>query len=143
MFHLIGQKPAAGRDFSPADETRGAPAVAILTYGLWERRYGRDPAVIGRTIRINSTPATVIGVMPKDFVFPFNQDLWMPLVPTDDFEKRESRFMVVIGRLAEGSTISCVDRRSPVFGNAPCRWVKKPVRRVRRQQEPSTMGQGQ
>ena len=105
LFRLIGQKPAAGRDFSPADEARGAPAVAILTYGLWERRYGRDPAVIGRTIRINSAPATVIGVMPKDFVFPFNQDLWMPLVPTDDFEKRESRFMVVFGRLAEGARV--------------------------------------
>ena len=105
LFRLIGQKPAAGRDFSPADEARGAPAVAILTYGLWERRYGRDPAVIGRTIRINSAPATVIGVMPKDFVFPFNQDLWMPLVPTDDVEKRESRFLVVFGRLEEGATI--------------------------------------
>ena len=122
LFRLIGQKPAVGRDFSPADEGRGAPAVAILTYGLWERRYGRDPAVIGRTIRINSTPARVIGVMPEDFIFPFNQDLWMPLVPTDDFEKRESRFLVVFGRLADGakmkSAVAEMDGIGRVLANA-------------------------
>lgn len=66
-FKLIGQKPAIGRDFTSADEAAGAPPVAILTYGLWERRYGKDPMLIGRTIRINGAPTTVIGVMPRGF----------------------------------------------------------------------------
>ena len=105
LFRLIGQKPAVGRDFTAADEVRGAPQVAILTYGLWERRYGRDPAVVGRTIRINSAPATIIGVMAKDFAFPFSQELWMPLTPTDAFEKRENRFLIGFGRMAKGVNV--------------------------------------
>ena len=104
-FRLIGQKPAIGRDFTSADEARGAAPVAILTYGLWERRYGKDTSVVGRTIRINSAPATVIGVMPPDFIFPFNQDLWMPLVANDSWEKREARTVIVYGRLADGVTV--------------------------------------
>jgi predicted permease len=104
-FRLIGQKPTIGRDFTSADEARGATPVAILTYGLWERRYGKDTSVVGRTIRINSAPATVIGVMPPDFIFPFNQDLWMPLVANDSWEKREARTVIVYGRLADGVTV--------------------------------------
>lgn len=83
----------------------GAPQVAILTYGLWERRYGRDPAVVGLTIRINSAPATIIGVMAKDFAFPLSQGLWMPLTPTDAFEKRENRFLIGFGRMAKGVNV--------------------------------------
>jgi putative ABC transport system permease protein len=105
LFRLIGQKPLIGRDFRDSDEARGAAPVAILTYGLWEQRYGRDPSAIGRTIRINSVPTIVIGVMPKDFAFPFNNDLWMPLVPTGDKEGRQTRVLVVIGRLADGVNI--------------------------------------
>jgi putative ABC transport system permease protein len=107
-FRLIGQKPVIGRDFTDADEARGAPAVLVLSYGLWERRYGKDPRVIGRTIRFNSHPATVIGVMPKGFVFPFNEDLWIQLSPMGDdaaFEKRESRFLIAYGRLADGASL--------------------------------------
>ncbi|MBV8905301.1 MAG: ABC transporter permease [Acidobacteriia bacterium] len=104
-FRLIGQKPAIGRDFTSADAARGAAPVVLLGYGVWERRYGKDASVIGRKIRVNSEPATIIGVMPKDFVFPFNQDFWMPLVATDAFEKRESRFLIVYGRMADGVNI--------------------------------------
>ena len=107
-FRLIGQKPVIGRDFTDADEARGAPAVLLLTYGLWERRYGKDPAILGRTIRFNSYPATVVGVMPKDFVFPFNQDLWIQLAPMGDndaFAKRDNRFMIVFGRMKDGRNI--------------------------------------
>jgi putative ABC transport system permease protein len=104
-FRLIGQKPAVGRDFAPEDEVTGAPAVAILTYGLWERRYGKDPAIIGRVVRMNGAPTTIVGVMPQDFSFPFNNDLWLPLVPTPDFEKRERRTLAVFGRLRDGGDL--------------------------------------
>ena len=80
--------------------------MAILSYGFWERRYGRDPAVIGRNIRINGAPTAVIGVMPPGFSFPQKQDLWTPLVPTPDLQKRDARdAWFVFGRLAEGVTI--------------------------------------
>jgi putative ABC transport system permease protein len=119
-FRLIGQKPVIGRDFTDADEARGAPAVLLLTYGLWERRYGKDPAILGRTIRFNSYPATVVGVMPKDFVFPFNQDLWIQLVPMGDndaFEKRESRFMIVFGRMQDGTNIKAARAEMDSIGH--------------------------
>lgn len=105
-FRLVGQRPVLGRDFAPSDETPGAAAVAILSYGFWERRYGKDTGIIGRTLRIDSTPTTVIGVMPQGFSFPQNQDLWVPLVPTPNLQKRETRgLFFAFGRLAEGVTI--------------------------------------
>ncbi len=104
-FRLLGQRPILGRDFASSDETPGADPVAILRYGFWDRRYGKDPAIIGQAIRINGTPTTVIGVMPADFSFPQNEDLWLPLVPTPALDKREARGLwFAFGRMADGTT---------------------------------------
>ena len=54
-----------GRDFKPSDEIPGAAPVAILNYGFWERRYGKDRTIIGRTMRMNGAPTTLIGIMPR------------------------------------------------------------------------------
>jgi len=75
-FKLAGQTPILGRDFLPSDEIPGAPPVVILRHSFWERRYGKAPSVIGRTVRINGAPTTVIGIMPRGFSFPQNADLW-------------------------------------------------------------------
>jgi putative ABC transport system permease protein len=106
-FKLIGQSPILGRDFTPADETPGAPPVTILSYAFWERRYRKDPKIVGQSVRINGAATTVIGIMARDFFFPLNhQDLWVPLVPTPDLMKREARTLpFVFGRLAKGVTI--------------------------------------
>src|SRR5579862_2601913 len=104
-FRLIGQNPARGRSFAPGEDAAGAPPVAILDYGLWERRYGKDPSLIGQTIRINGMPTTVIGVMPAGFAFPFGADVWLPLTPTPDTEKREARNLAVFGRLNDSATL--------------------------------------
>jgi putative ABC transport system permease protein len=77
MFKLLGIAPMLGRDFVSDDERDGAPAVAMLSYGLWHSRYGGDPAVVGRKVRINAQPATVIGVMPEGLFFPANESVWM------------------------------------------------------------------
>lgn len=106
-FRLIGRGPLLGRDFNRPDEVPGAPPVAILSYGLWERRFGKDPAIVGRPIRMNGAAATVIGVMPQGFSFPQKQDLWVPLVPTPEVRKRDARdTWFVFGRLAPGATIA-------------------------------------
>jgi predicted permease len=101
-FKLLGQSPTIGRDFLPEDDRPGAAAVVMLGNGVWKNRYGSDPAVVGRTIRVNDTPSAVIGVMPEDFKFPFNADLWQPLSTIRDLEnqKRNSRGFDVMGRLA-------------------------------------------
>ena len=63
-FSLLGQRPALGRDFSETDDQRGASPVVILGGNLWRVRYGADPAILGKTIRVAGVPSTVVGVMP-------------------------------------------------------------------------------
>jgi putative ABC transport system permease protein len=116
-FRLVGQKPILGRDFTADDEKPGAAPVAIANYGFWERRYGRDPSIIGRTIRLNGTPTTFIGVMPKGFSFPQTTDVWIPLVQTPNVLRRENRnTWMVIGRLAQGVTAESASAEMEMIG---------------------------
>jgi predicted permease len=105
-FSLIGQAPVHGRDFLREDEQPGAQPVAILSYGLWQSRYGMSADVIGKLIRINDIPTQVIGVMPRDFDFPGTSDLWLPLIPADNFLRREFRSLTLFGRLVRGTTLA-------------------------------------
>jgi putative ABC transport system permease protein len=116
-FQTIGQKPVIGRDFSPADEKAGATAVAILGYGLWERRYGKDASVLGRTIRLNDVPTTVIGVMPMGLRFPGDSELWIPLTPNPNWEKRQSRNLTVFGRMAAGVSAKAAHAEMQAIGS--------------------------
>jgi predicted permease len=117
-FRLIGQNPLLGRDFIAADEMPGAPPVAILSYGFWQRRFGKDPSVIGRRIRMNGDPATVVGVMPPGFSFPQKQDLWFPIAQTPDLLRmRSARSMwFAFGRLADGVSANMARTEMSVIG---------------------------
>jgi putative ABC transport system permease protein len=108
-FSVIGQKPIAGRDFQPADEQTGAPPVAILSYKVWENRYGKDLSVIGRTVRIDEEPTTIIGVMPARMDFPRNTEVWKPLILKDEYEKRENRRFTVFGHIADHANIKAAN----------------------------------
>jgi putative ABC transport system permease protein len=102
-FRLTGEQPFLGRDFAPADEVFGSAAVAMLNYGFWERRYAKDPSVIGRSVRMNGTSTTIIGVMPPGFTFPQTVDMWVPLVKTEKVLTRESTdTWFAFGRLKNG-----------------------------------------
>jgi putative ABC transport system permease protein len=103
-FRVLGVGPALGRDFLAAEETRGRGQVVVLAHGLWVRRFGRDPALLGRTVTINAAPYTVVGVMPPGFQAPLmpRAELWMPMPlapPADDFG---TSYVEVVGRLAGG-----------------------------------------
>jgi predicted permease len=118
-FTLVGQRPSLGRDFTPDDERPGAAPVAILTYRFWDRRYGKDPSILGRSIRINDVATTVVGVMPRGFSFPQNQDLWIPLVPTADRQRRDARGLwFAFGRLADGVGIENARAEMETIGRA-------------------------
>jgi putative ABC transport system permease protein len=107
-FHMIGQRPVMGRDFSPTDDRPGAEPTVMLGSGIWKNRYGSDPSVIGRTIKVNSLVAMVIGVMAPDMKFPFNTELWIPLSmlpPELSNSKRGVRQFQVMGRLKPGVTL--------------------------------------
>jgi putative ABC transport system permease protein len=105
FFSLIGQKTMLGRDMLPEEDRAGAAPVCIIGYTMWESRYGRNPNVLGQTIRINDAPFTVIGVMPKGMKFPSDAELWTPLIPIAEFQKRENRNLQAFGRLADGVTL--------------------------------------
>jgi putative ABC transport system permease protein len=116
-FRLVGQKPIIGRDFTAADEMPGAVPVAILNYGFWERRYGKDPSVIGRTVRMNGALTTYIGVMPQGFSFPQTVDVWVPLVQTPKVMSRENRdTWVVVARLGDGVSIESARAEMDIIG---------------------------
>ena len=107
-FSVVQDKPLLGRDFIPADEQPGAPAVLMLGYHVWRDRYGLDPAIIGKTVRVDEVPRIVIGVMPPGRRFPEETDLWIPLVPTPALEKRDTRELMLFGRLRDDVPITQV-----------------------------------
>ena len=105
-IEVLGHKPLLGRGFITADEQLGAPRVALLAYGLWEKRYGKDPAIVGKTIRVSEVPTVVVGVMGPDVnLRPLDIDMWLPLVPPVDWQKRENRQLMMFGKLAPGATL--------------------------------------
>jgi putative ABC transport system permease protein len=105
-FRLLRTQPVFGRDFTIDDDRAVAPVV-ILAYRVWKDRYQSDPGVLGRTIRVNAQPATVIGVMPEGMEFPMNTGLWQPLAMMRGLtgQPRDSRTLAVFGRLADGVSV--------------------------------------
>ena len=103
-FQVLRRSPAIGRDFLPSDERPDSPPVVMLGYDVWRGRYGGDPGIVGRVVRINDVPATVIGVMPEGFAYSFTSQAWQPLslAPRLDRLKRDARGLQVVGRLADG-----------------------------------------
>jgi putative ABC transport system permease protein len=100
-FAVAGTRPVLGRDFTPDDSRPDATPVVMLAYHVWQDRYGKDPSILGRTIRVDEVPRTVIGVMPSKMQFPEDTDLWTPLVP-DLQAGRAARNVMLFGRLAKG-----------------------------------------
>ena len=104
FFSVLGVQPVLGRTFQPGEDKQGTPPVAVLTYGMWQRRFGGDQNIVGQSITINGDPHTVVGVLPSTFQFALrNADLWRIYQPTD--AQRTRRFMHgtnLIGRLKPG-----------------------------------------
>jgi putative ABC transport system permease protein len=107
---LLGVTPALGRDFTADDARPGAPLVTLLNHRFWQRRFGGRVDVVGTTVHIDGLPATVIGVLPERFEFPYkiDGDLWLPLVHTPDLEQRglTPGGFTVAGRLRDGVTLA-------------------------------------
>ncbi len=109
LFTLIRTPPIIGRGFVPADGRPGAEAVMLLGHGVWKNRYAGAPDVVGRAVRVNGQPATIIGVMPEGFKFPNNEDFWMPLAPDAELEKRTNHGLELFALLKSGATIAAAD----------------------------------
>ncbi len=105
-FSMLGRAPALGRSFRPEDDLPGAPRVAILSYGFWQRRFAGDPKVLGRTIEVDREPHTVIGIMPREFRFFYAPDLLTPLGLDPANATRSFEYLLVVGRLKPGVSLA-------------------------------------
>jgi predicted permease len=114
LFSLLGVKIKIGRDFALDEERPGAARVAILSHGLWQRRFGGEQAVIGSTISLNGNPTTVVGVLPPHFALllppeahvPANLEVWTPYAVDYAKQERHSHGMTVIGQLKREVTVA-------------------------------------
>ena len=112
IFSVLGVNPIKGRAFTEEDAKQGAPSVVVISYGLWQRRYGGDEGIIGRKISLDGTPATIIGVMPPDFGWHVRKasrtrksaELWSPWRFTEQMVQRQGRFAMSVARLKPGVT---------------------------------------
>jgi putative ABC transport system permease protein len=123
FFRTLGAAAALGRPIDLSDDNLGKPNTAVLSYALWQHRFGGDRGVIGRTIVLGGAPYTVVGVMPPRFTFPLGgfeipgpygftpeTDVWAPIALTADNRRdREERSDVVIGRLRPGVTMAAAE----------------------------------
>ena len=110
MLRTLGVQPALGRDFTQADDSPAANGTVLLSWGLWKRRFGGDPAILNQTIDLDAQPYTVIGVMPAWFDFPDpSTQLWTPVYhdkPEDTMTSFSNHMFRVVGRLKPGVSAS-------------------------------------
>jgi putative ABC transport system permease protein len=106
LFDLLGVKPVLGRGFIPDDDRPDAERVMLLSYDTWQERFAGDPNVLGRVVRANARPTTIVGVMPPDFRFPSSEQLWLPLaMSAAGTPRNQGSWVSVFGRMRDGVTI--------------------------------------
>jgi putative ABC transport system permease protein len=113
FFRILGVQPIVGRTFTPAEENDPRVPVAIVSYALWQRRFGSDSSLVGRAIQLNGQPTTVVGVMPPDFHLTVSAalvrkpaDVWQKWVLPPQARDPRGRFMSVIARLKPGVPVA-------------------------------------
>ncbi len=105
-FRLARVRPLLGRYLLAPDTVQGAEPVIVIGYDVWQARFGGDPEIIGRTLRLGATPYTVVGVMPEGFAFPMEHSFWVPLrVNASDYPRGFGPSIFISGRLAPGRTM--------------------------------------
>ena len=103
-LRVLGVQPALGRGFTEEEEIEGRDQVALISHGLWQRRFGADPDILGSDILLDGEPHTIVGVMPSDFWYmSIFDDIWVPFAITGD-ESRNSHYINVLARVNEGFT---------------------------------------
>jgi putative ABC transport system permease protein len=108
LFQILGVDPQIGRVFTAAEDQPGSERVVLLSYGLWQRRFGGDPAIVGKAITLNGASYTVVGVMPARFQFPtVDDEVWVPIAFTpQQAADRTTHYLTVLARLKPGVTLS-------------------------------------
>jgi predicted permease len=115
-FRTARVTPLIGRGLLDADETPGAPGVVVLGYDVWQRSFEGRNNVVGSTVKLGSTPVTVVGVMPKGFGYPLSYHAWIPLQLRASYGALEGEPIGIIGRLKPGSTLEQANAELRVLG---------------------------
>lgn len=128
LLETLGVVPMMGRTLAPNEEAPGGPAVALISHGLWQRRFGGDATLLGRGITINGEKRTVIGILPPEFDFPRSSewpaffpfagrtDVWLPLgFDTQEWQSRDERGLAVVARLKTGTSLRQAQSEMDVF----------------------------
>ena len=103
LLPTLGVDTVRGRNFLPEETTKGRDRVALITYGLWQRRFGGADDAVGKSVYLDNTEYQIVGILPRDFQFEAPVDLWVPLTTSDpEINVRNSHFLRVIGRLRPG-----------------------------------------
>jgi putative ABC transport system permease protein len=125
LFTILGTEPLMGRTFLPEEGQENQPRVIVISYGLWQRRFGGDSKIIGRHLNINRNDTTVVGVMPPRFEWFIKKgsltnkpaEIWSPWAMTNDFRLRRGRYMTVVGRLKPGVTFPQAQAEMTTIGS--------------------------
>ncbi|MBV8856054.1 MAG: ABC transporter permease [Acidobacteria bacterium] len=119
-FRVLGISPALGRDFQAADDRTGGPGVVIIGDALWRRRFGGDPAIVGRSVTLDDSPFTIIGVMPGGFdnVLAPNAEVWAPLQYDMSLGSAWGHHLRTLGRLRAGVSAGQATRETDALGHA-------------------------
>jgi predicted permease len=110
MLHMVGLQPLLGREFVAADDRPGAAPVVMISQSLWQRRFGSDPQIIGKSLRMGTVSFTVIGILPAELQFPVRDlDVWVPLeqiISPQDMQFRDAHYLDVFARLKPAVALS-------------------------------------
>ena len=118
FLRILGVAPTLGRDFVADDNKPGAQKVALISHGVWQRQFGAAPDIVGKPVRINGAAATIIGVMPAGFMFPVNEELWIPLYSEFPVRPRNDRRAIspaVLGLIRRDVPISQAEAEFTAF----------------------------
>src|SRR5277367_6511491 len=135
VFRVLGVEPVLGRVISREDDLPNGPKVVVIGEELWQRRYGRDPQIIGKTLQIDDSRWSVIGVMPAGFHFPDRAELWLPIQMDPAKAPRTDYFLRAVARLKPGisveqagseleSLLEQIHRENPATSN---NWVARAI----------------
>jgi predicted permease len=114
-FRLFGANPILGRTFSTAEDQPGGPNALLMSFGLWQRRFGADPSIVGKALTLSGTSYTVIGVLSPHFKHYLSAEVWIPL-QADPSSTDQAHILTVAGRLPRGTTLAQANSWMKVLG---------------------------
>src|SRR5204862_1369020 len=129
FFAVLGAQPVLGRTFVREDDKGWPQSVAIISHGLWKRRFGSDPAIVGKQVQMSSTPLTIIGVMPPGFEYPEQTQVWVPTAVNLRDEPRDNRVWPAIARLTTGIDLTQAHTRLSAGNAQPAKQIHATTKR--------------